>query len=156
MGINFLEGLHPLVYIGLILLLSYAGGQIANYFKTPRVTGYLVIGMLLSPSISGFFQERLVTEELTLITHIALGIIAFSIGGSLGLEKMKRLGKHISWITVTQCSGAFLVATVVLVLFFPLMRGAGGISDSFWRSYFPMVLVIGAICAATAVCRLCC
>jgi len=150
MGINFLEGLHPLVYIGLILLLSYAGGQIANYFKTPRVTGYLVIGMLLSPSISGFFQERLVTEELTLITHIALGIIAFSIGGSLRLEKMKRLGKHISWITVTQCSGAFLVATVVLVLFFPLMRGAGGISDSFWRSYFPMVLVIGAICAATA------
>jgi len=78
-----METPHMLIYIGLLLLLSYAGGKIANYLKAPRVTGYLVIGVLMSPSLLGLFHEKLVKEELTLITDIALAIIAFSIGGSL-------------------------------------------------------------------------
>ncbi|MFQ5962354.1 MAG: cation:proton antiporter, partial [Candidatus Methylomirabilales bacterium] len=126
------------------------GGRVANYFKVPRITGYLVVGMLLSPSVSGVFHERLVKEELTLITHIALAIIAFSIGGVLGIEKIKGLGRAISWITVTQASGAFVVATVVLIVFFRLVDGSGATTHSLWRSYFPMALVIGAISAATA------
>ncbi len=148
--LDFLQELHPLVFVGLLLLASYAGGRIANSLKIPRVTGYLVAGMLLSPSVSGFFHERLVKEELTLITHIALAIIAFSIGGSLGLDKIKRLGKPISWITVTQAFGAFFFTTILLALFFPLFHDFGATSHFFWRSYFPMALVIGAISAATA------
>ena len=65
-----METPHVLIYIGLFLLLSYAGGKIANYLKAPRVTGYLVIGMLMSPSLLGLFHERLVKEELTLIPVI--------------------------------------------------------------------------------------
>ncbi len=48
-----LQQLHPLVNLGLLLLLSYIGGEIAGYCRVPRVTGYLVIGMLISPSVSG-------------------------------------------------------------------------------------------------------
>ena len=48
---KLMEMPHLLIYIGLLLLLSYAGGKIANYLKAPRVTGYLVIGMLMSPSL---------------------------------------------------------------------------------------------------------
>lgn len=145
-----LQELHPLFYVGLLLVLSYVGGKVANYFQAPRVVGYLIIGMLLSPSVSGVFHEKLVKEELTLITHIALAIIAFSIGGSLELAKVKRFGKHILWITFTQAFGAFLIATMVLALFFPLVHGVGPASHSFWRSFFPVALVIGAISAATA------
>jgi len=77
---NLMGSPHPLTYIGLLLLLSYAGGKIANHFKAPRVTGYLVIGMLMSPSVLGLFHERLVKEELTLITDMALAIIALPSG----------------------------------------------------------------------------
>lgn len=82
------EMLHPLVYIGLLLLLSYAGGKVASYLKVPRISGYIAIGMLISPSVLGLFHERLVKEELALITDIALAIIAFSIGGSLRMSKL--------------------------------------------------------------------
>ncbi len=99
---NLVEKPNLLVYIGLLLLLSYAGGKLANFLKAPRVSGYLVIGMILSPSVLGLFHERLVKEELTLITDIALAIIAFSIGGGLGLEKLRKLGRHILWITPTE------------------------------------------------------
>ena len=145
-----METIHPLVYIGLLLLLSYTGGKVANYFKAPRVTGYLVIGMLLSPSLLGLFHESLVKEELTIITDIALSIIAFSIGGSLSLIKLKRLGKHIFWITFTQAFGAFISTTLMLSLFFYFIHSLGAIQSSFWTLYFPMAFVIGAISAATA------
>ena len=147
---KFLETRHPLIYIGLLLLLSYSGGRVANYLKAPRVTGYLVIGMLLSPSILGLFHEKLVKEELTLITDIALAIIAFSIGGSLDLAKLRRLGRHILWVTFTQAFSAFLVGTIALALFFYVIHGLRAIPPSFWTLYFPMAFVIGAICAATA------
>ncbi|MBC8198624.1 MAG: cation:proton antiporter [Desulfobacteraceae bacterium] len=145
-----METIHPLVYIGLLLLLSYTGGKAANYFNAPRVTGYLVIGVLLSPSLLGLFHENLVKEELALITDIALSIIAFSIGGSLSLIKLKKLGKHIFWITFTQAFGAFISTTLMLSLFFYFIHSLGAIQSSFWTLYFPMAFVIGAISAATA------
>ncbi len=144
------QQIHPLVYLGLLLLLSYLGGEVATYCRVPRVTGYLVIGMLLSPSALGIFHERLIKEELSPITDIALSVIAFSIGGSLELATLRRLGKHIMWITLTQGVGAFLVATAVLALFFPIVFGEGYASPSFWSVYAPVAVVIGAICAATA------
>jgi Kef-type K+ transport system membrane component KefB len=91
-----------------------------------------------------------VKEELTVITHIALGIIAFSIGGSLSLAKLKKLGKYIFWINVTEALGAFLFVTVILIMVFLWMYQLGLTSPPFWSTYFPMALVIGATCAATA------
>lgn len=147
----WLETLHPLVYIGLLLILSHAAGKIANYFKSPRVTGYLVAGMLLSPSMLGLFHESLIKEELALITDIALAIIAFSIGGSLGLAKLRKLGKQILWITFTTAFGAFFLTTLFLTLCFYVMHVMGGTQTSYWVTlYFPLALVIGAMSAATA------
>jgi len=60
---TFLGDLHPLGYIGILLLCGYAGGKLASYVKAPRVSGYLVVGMLLSPSLLGVFDEQLVKEE---------------------------------------------------------------------------------------------
>ena len=148
--LNLVEKPNLLVYIGLLLLLGYAGGKLANFLKAPRVSGYLVIGMILSPSVLGLFHERLVKEELTLITDIALAIIAFSIGGGLGLAKLRKLGRHILWITPIQAFGSFFVVTIFISLFSYLMHRLGAISSPFWEFYFPMVLVIGAISAATA------
>ncbi|MBW2568620.1 MAG: cation:proton antiporter [Deltaproteobacteria bacterium] len=117
-----METIHPLVYIGLLLLLSYAGGKAANYFNAPRMTGYLVIGMLLSPSLIGLFHETLIKEDLNFVTDIALSIIAFLIGGSLSLIKLKKLGKHILWITPLEAICAFFATTGILILFFPFYR----------------------------------
>ena len=73
--INLFEHYHPLFHIGLLLLCGYVGGKIANLLKAPRVSGYIVTGMLLSPSILGVFYEELVKDYLAIITDMALGII---------------------------------------------------------------------------------
>ncbi len=145
--INLLEHFHPLFHIGLLLLCGYVGGKVANYVRAPRVSGYLVAGMLLSPSILGIFHEELVKDDLTIITDMALGIIAFSIGGTLELVRLQRLGKHIFWITLVQAIAAFFLATAVIATFFPMIHGS---EFSFRGVYLPMAIVIGAISAATA------
>ncbi|MFC1823624.1 cation:proton antiporter [Thermodesulfobacteriota bacterium] len=148
---TFKDSVHPMLYIGFLLLASYAGGHIANYFKAPRVIGYLIVGMLLSPSVSGLLNENLVQIELGIITHIALAIIAFSIGGTFELTRLKRIGKQIFWITSMEATGAFLLATLSLCTYFTFIQpvSTNGLGP-FWNSYFPVALVIGAICAATA------
>ena len=145
--INLLHQAHPLFHIGLLLLCGYVGGKIANYLKAPRVSGYIVTGILLSPSILGVFHEELVKEELTIVTDMALGVIAFSIGGTLELTRLKRLGKHIFWITIVQALAAVLLTTAVIAAFLPLIYKP---EMSFWGVYFPMAIVIGAVSAATA------
>jgi len=145
--ISLLEHSHPLFHIGLLLLCGYVGGMLANLLKAPRVSGYIVTGMLLSPSILGAFHEELVKEDLVIITDMALGIIAFSIGGTLELTRLKRLGKHIFWITLVQAIAAFFLATAVIATFFPMIHGS---EFSFRGVYLPLAIVIGAISAATA------
>jgi Kef-type K+ transport system membrane component KefB len=144
------DTLHPLTYVGMLLLLSYAGGHLANLLKAPRVIGYLFTGILLSPSVSGILHERLVWEELNAVTHIALGVIAFSIGGSLEWTQVRRLGKQILWITLIQGLGALVLATLSLSIFFFYFKCGGEFSHRFWMVCFPMALVVGAICTATA------
>ncbi len=142
----WLETAHPLLFIGLLLVLSYIGGKVANRLHAPRATGYLVIGMLLSPSVSGLFHERLVASDLNLITDIALSIIAFSIGGGLGLPKLKRLGKQILLISLAESMFAFWAVAGGLSLCF--LWGEGG--ALFFSHHLPLALVVGALSAATA------
>jgi len=49
---------HPLVYIGLLFILSQLGGRIAGQFHTPRVLGYLLAGLFFGPSMLGVVPAR--------------------------------------------------------------------------------------------------
>jgi Kef-type K+ transport system membrane component KefB len=141
---------HPLLAVGLLLILGYLGGRAANAVKLPRVSGYLLAGMLLSPSLSHILSRQLITRDLYIITEIALGIIAYLIGGSLILERLKRLGKSIIWITFFQAGAAFLVTAALLIPTLPLLTGLRGPGGGLLGTYLPMALVIGAISVATA------
>lgn len=142
--------LHLLAYVGLLLLLSYAGGKLANKFNFPRVTGYLVAGILLGPSVSGLFPATVVREDLAIVTQLALAVIAFSVGGSLHLGQLKTLGRQILWTTFTEATGAFLLTTAALAGVLPLLQGVAFSSPEFTKHYLPLALIIGGLCAATA------
>ncbi len=139
----------PLLQIGMLLLFGFLGGMAAKGVGFPRVSGYILTGMLLSPSVSGVFKEELIREDLSIITDIALGIIAFSIGGSLVLKHLKKLYSSILWINFTQAIGAFLATTTLISIAAPYIIN-GNSHFPFWQAIFPMALIIGAISTATA------
>ena len=103
----------PLLGVGLLLILGYWGGRAANLIKLPRISGDLAIGILLSPSTFNILNRQLVYEDLYVVTEMALAVIAYTIGGSLIMEELKRLGGMILWVTISQALGAMLLTTVV-------------------------------------------
>lgn len=141
---------HPLAFAGLTLLAGHAGGRVAGMLNVPKVTGYLVTGILLGPSLLNLLSPDMVRTGFRPVTELALAVIAFFIGGSLDLSKMKRLGRHILIITMTQATGAFVVTSLVLIAVLPLLFDIGFGSPRIWTAVLPTALILGSISAATA------
>jgi Kef-type K+ transport system membrane component KefB len=133
--------------IGVMITVGLLGGVLSNKIKFPRITGYIIVGILLSPSVLNLISPATI-EKLDIITHIALSIVAYLIGASLRIDSIRKLGKSIVWITPFQSVGAWLIATLVIAFVAPLIWSAPG--ATFAGNYFPMALVIGAMAAATA------
>jgi len=133
--------------IGVMITAGLLGGVLLNRVKFPRVTGYIIIGIVLSPSVLNLVS-RATIDSLDIVTHVALGIIAYLIGASLRLEAIRKLGRSIAWITPSQSLGAWAIVTLAIVfLAAPILAVPGA---TFVTDYFPMALVIGAIATATA------
>lgn len=108
--------------------------RVMKKISLPNVTGYLIAGLIAGPYCLKLYNSENL-DALGVITNVALGFIAFSIGGEFKLSSLKQLGAKIFVITVFEAVGASVLVITVLVLFkFPLT----------------LALVLGAIASATA------
>ena len=113
-----------LTKIAVILLVGFIGSLIARKFKLPNVSGYLVLGLLLGPSLGIIFPgyEGFIDgsdqQIFGFISELALAFIAFSIGSEFAIKRVKKMGKVISVITLTEVIGAVLLVFVIM-LFIP-------------------------------------
>lgn len=140
---------HVLAIVGLILVASQLGGRAAQSVDAPRVTGYLLVGLLIGPSVLGVVSERHV-DRLDVLVDVALGIIAFLIGGSLRLSRLRPLGRAIFAVTAGEAAGAFIVTTAAVAAVLPAIADLAYQGEEFWRTVVPVALVIGALSAASA------
>ncbi len=125
---------HVIFGVGVLLLGGYFLGKLAQWLKLPAVTGYIVAGLLLGDSLTGLVHVRM-TPNLRIITDIALGIIAVTIGGEFNRAKLRRLGIDIVIITFVQLVATFACVSAALFVFkLPLVFS----------------LLLGAIASATA------
>ena len=137
--------MNPILAIGIMVVAGLLGGLAAGKLKFPRITGYIIIGILLSPSLLNIIPKETV-GNLDIITDIALGFIAYLIGGSLHWESFRKLGKNIGTILPFEALGAWFLVTLVLALLGHLIIP----NQTFWQTYFPMAFIIGAVSCATA------
>ena len=137
--------MNPLLSIGIMVVAGFLGGLALEKFKLPKISGYIIVGALLSPSLFHIIPKETI-DKLDIITEIALGIIAYLIGGSLKAESLQHLKKSIAWVIIFQSIGACLLVTVVLALTGHLVIPG----ETFWQYYLPMAFIIGAVSCATA------
>ncbi len=131
-----LQQLHlsALTLLGFLTLVGFHVGFVARWVKLPSLIGYMVLGVLLGPSVLHLVNEETM-EKLSFITDIALGFVAFSIGSELSLKSLKRLGSGIiSIIFAESLMAFFLVFIFILVIFRDL----------------PLALIFGAMAPASA------
>ncbi len=112
--LSFLN-LSGLTLLGAATIVAFYVGKVARFAKLPSLIGYMVVGVILGPSILHLFTEDSM-EQLSFITEIALGFVAFSIGSELNLSSLKRLGVGIISIILAESFGAFFVVAIAMYL----------------------------------------
>lgn len=137
-----------LLSVSVALLAGLLMTRVFKPFKLPSVTAYLLAGVLIGPYCIGAlhiegigFNSLEEVEVLSLVSQVALGFIAFSIGNEFRLEEVKKIGKQAFVIGVFQA----LTATVFVDL--ALFAVHLAMPD---KLTLPQVITLGAIATATA------
>ncbi len=127
-------GLNTLTNIAIMLFAALIAGKIVKKLKLPNVTGYLVIGLLIGPNCISLLSQDFL-DSVSIISEVALGFIAFSIGAEFKISFLKKIGKAPIVIGITEGLGAVVVVDTVMLLC--------GFDVTF-------ALAMGAIASATA------
>lgn len=113
---------------GFLLLAAYLVGDVLAHFEIPKLTGYILAGIVFGPNLLGFVDEAVVLD-LKLINDLALTFIALAAGGELRLDELRQRTKSIGLTVFFQIVfvffgvAAFVVAARSLL---PFLDGSTG------------------------------
>lgn len=94
------EGGRLTVLTGFVLLAATVAGGLASAVGLPRLTGFLLVGILAGPSVLGLLPSDAVAD-LRLIDEFALALIALLAGGELKLGQLRPQARAIALTTLT-------------------------------------------------------
>lgn len=138
-----------LLAIGIAMLAGLMLTRLTKRFNLPDVTSYLIAGLLVGPLVLGRlgipglgFESFDFVGKMSLISDVALGFIAFSIGNEFRLEDLKHIGRQATIIGIVQALTATAFVDIALFLLH-LVLGDEVLPVS-------TCLILGAIATATA------
>ena len=133
--------MNSLLILAIALFAGLLSTKLMKLVKLPNVTGYLIVGLLLGPHLINIIGEKEI-DSFSFLIEIALGFIAFSIGGEFKIENLKKIGKNVFLITFVQAFLALVFVDISLIVF--------GLIQGTLQENLPLILVLGAVATATA------
>ena len=136
-----------LISLSVALLAGLMLSRLAKAVSLPAVTAYLVAGVLIGPfllgglGIDGLGISHEQVEGLSIISDVALGFIAFSMGNEFRVSQLKKIGKQATVIGIWQAVFTTILVDVCLIGLHFIM------GDKF---PLPAAIVLGAVATATA------
>ena len=100
--------MYELLSVGIVILLGIWGGKLSHRLKIPRVTGYMLTGLVIGPSLLGLISTETLAS-IHMVNDIALGLILFAIGGEIELNHLKGIGWKVLYIALAESLGAFIL-----------------------------------------------
>ena len=140
--------MRTLLSLSIAILAGLLMTRVAKPLKLPSVTAYLVAGVLIGPYCLGLlgieglgFPTQEDVDSLSLISEVALGFIAFSIGSEFRVSELKHTGKQAFVVGVLQALAATFLVDIALIAIALLTNGKLSIAQA---------ITLGAIATATA------
>ncbi|HOP11165.1 MAG TPA: cation:proton antiporter [Oscillospiraceae bacterium] len=127
-----------LLYVAIIMVGGLLFGRLGKFIKLPNVTGYLVAGLIIGLLIHILPQKEQLqqaVDQFSVVSEMALGFIAFSVGIEFKFKYFKQVGAAPIVIANTEAFGAVILVTATLLIF--------GVDPK-------LSILLGAIAAATA------
>jgi Kef-type K+ transport system membrane component KefB len=92
---------------GFLLLIAFLTGSIFRDLRLPRLTGYLIAGIVVGPYVLGLVSTEMVVR-LELFSGIAISLIALTAGAETDLRSMRPLFRSIVAITAIAVVGSMV------------------------------------------------
>ncbi len=111
--------------VGIMLLTSYLFSDIVKKIKLPRLSGYMLMGVILGTSGVGVLTDDIV-DNLQFLENLALSFIALTAGGELRFSQVKVYKKSIVYILASQMVIIFFGMTIIFYLiagYIPFLSG---------------------------------
>lgn len=136
-----------LLSLSIALLSGLLLSRLAKKIQLPAVTAYLVSGVLIGPFVLGAIgipgigitHEQI--EGFGIISDLALGFIAFSMGNEFRLAQLKKIGKQATVIGIFQAIFTTAIVDIALIGLHMIMPD---------KLPLPAAIVLGAVATATA------
>ncbi len=128
--------------LGIIFLVAFVTGRIAKVLHLPKVTAYILVGIIFGPSVFNILTTEMAHQYQT-FNEVAFGLILFNIGGEFhkGLFKNLEL-KHIFHSSIMAL--LILIITSIISFIFALT------TDMSLAQNIAYSLMLGTIAIAAA------
>ena len=133
--------------LSVALLVGLLLSRLAKKVQLPAVTAYLVAGVLIGPFALGRIGIPgigITGEQIAgfgLISDLALGFIAFSMGSEFRIAQLKKIGKQATFVGVFQALFTTVIVDAALIILHLI------IPDKF---SLQSAIVLGSVATATA------
>jgi Kef-type K+ transport system membrane component KefB len=112
---------------GFLLIVAVQAAHICDGLKMPRLTGYIVVGILFGPELAGMITTRMLAD-LAVVKGTAVGLIAFLAGCHLNLNHLRPRLRAIGTTAVLTMAGAALLLFALfyaITFFLPVAKDFG-------------------------------
>ena len=101
--------------LGLLLWVALIGGWVAGFLRLPKVTAYLLVGVLLGPSVLGWIGHHDI-DLFEPLTKLAISLVLFNLGCSFPFARARRIFRRVVRLSWGEMSATFLLVFVGLLL----------------------------------------
>ncbi|MBT3274628.1 MAG: hypothetical protein HN368_15835 [Spirochaetales bacterium] len=108
-------GLPTFLVIGILAICAYFAGNAARRIRFPSIIGFMIMGVVLGPSLLNIVSEHILSD-LSFLTTLALSFVAVSIGLELNFGVLKSQGKAVASIILGESLIAFLLVFLAVYL----------------------------------------
>ena len=133
-----------LTYLIVCISSFYLSSQLKK-FGLPLVTGLIVVGVFIGPSVLGLISNTVI-KEIEFMFDLSLGFIAFAAGSELFFKEIKGAFNSIKWNTLSSILITFSVGFILVFLAFNTL----GFFDNI---QFDIKIYLSLLCASIFVAR---
>lgn len=126
--------MHSAVSLGILLLASLLGGIVADLFRLPKVTAYLLAGVLVGPSVAHWISAEHM-HQLEPLTKLAMALVLLELGCEFPLAHLRPILRRAVWLSAGELITTFVFVMVAVCVFGFGLSGA---------------VLLGALALATA------
>jgi len=103
-----------LAAIGFVVLAAFAVAELGSRASLPKVTGYIVSGVVLGPYAASVLSQDVV-NEMAMFKQLALGLIATTAGLELDLKGLRSLARTLGVTVGLKIVAAFTIVAATVI-----------------------------------------